>query len=87
MKVWVERHPKMRNSHGCHYYLKMLFEKIFLKMPSELSSPTSPQRIKANVTAILKFKLIRFRCLLVVLMNRMKLSMTIFKIRPKLVLG
>ena len=26
LKVWVERHSKMRNLYGCRYYLKMLFE-------------------------------------------------------------
>ena len=30
MKMWVERHPTRRNLHGCHYYLKMLFEKMLI---------------------------------------------------------
>ena len=54
MKVWVERHPKMKNLHRCHYHLKMLFEKIFLKDRSlgsigPPSPPPSPQRVNTSL--------------------------------------
>ena len=47
MKVWVEKHPKMWNLRGCHYFLKVMFEKIFLKNRSGLVRV--PQRVKEKI--------------------------------------
>lgn len=46
-KVWVERHPKMWNLHGCHHYLKVLLEKIFFKNRGGLVR--IPQRVKEKI--------------------------------------
>ena len=61
VELWVKRYRKMRNLHGCHCYLKMLFEKIF-KEPLDgvhcPHTPPNPQRVKWHVSIMVKINMV-----------------------------
>ena len=69
MKVWVERHPKMRNLHGSHYYLKIAIWKDIFKISSAGVHWTGPSLQRVTKSLFLRYKKIskkpvKLRCFL-----------------------